>query len=136
MLSANLALGHQLRLIPGENVARMKMDLALPSADSYGTETLGRIRGQLSSDIVVLGSYLAVGQNWEEKIHLNMQVQDARSGETICAISEDGGEADLPRLVARSGDNLRQVLHITGVSENEATQVDLSLPTNSTALRF
>jgi serine/threonine protein kinase len=136
MLSADLAVGHQLRLIPGENVARMKMDLALPSADSYGTETLGRIRGQLSSDMVVLGSYFAVGQNRGEKVHVNMQVQDARTGETICAISEESGEADLPRLVAQIGDNLRQTLHITGASENEATQIHLSLPTNSTALLF
>jgi len=124
MLSADLALGHQLRLIPGENVARMKMDLGLPSADSYGTETLGRIRGRLGSDMVVLGSYLAVAQNRREKIHVNMLVQDARTGETICAISEDGGEADLPRLVAQSADSLRKILHITGISENEATQVD------------
>ena len=136
MLSTDLAVGRQLRLIPGETVARMKMELALPSADSYGTETLGRIRGQLSSDIVVLGSYLAVGQNRKEKIHVNMEVQDARTGETICAISEDSGETDLPRLVAQIGDNLRQILHIPGASENEATHVHLALPTNSTALRF
>jgi hypothetical protein len=48
MLSADLAVGHQLRMIPGENVARMKVDLALSSADTYSADTLSRIRNQLS----------------------------------------------------------------------------------------
>jgi DNA-binding winged helix-turn-helix (wHTH) protein len=38
LLSANLSAGQRLRLIPGENIARMKVDLVLPSADSYSSD--------------------------------------------------------------------------------------------------
>ena len=63
MLDAQLAAGPQLRVISSEDVARMKIDLSLPASDSYGRDTLQRIRTQLGSDIVVLGSYLDSGKN-------------------------------------------------------------------------
>jgi hypothetical protein len=57
--------------------------------------------------MVVLGSHLAVGRGGGQKIRINLQVQDARSGETIAAVSEDSIEADLADLVSRSGHRLR-----------------------------
>jgi TolB-like protein len=63
MLTTELAAGEKLRTIPGENVARMKIDLSLTDADSYAPDTLARIRKHLGSDYVVLGSYLALGKN-------------------------------------------------------------------------
>src|SRR6185369_1255406 len=40
MLSTELAAGEQVRTIPGENIARMKVDLALADTDSFGQESL------------------------------------------------------------------------------------------------
>ena len=62
MLTTELSQGDQLRTIPGESVAQMKMSLALPDAESFGQETLTRIRQNLGSDDVVMGSYLRSGQ--------------------------------------------------------------------------
>ena len=61
MLATELSQGDQLRTIPGESVAQMKLSLSLPDADSYGRETLNRIRQNLGSDDIVLGSYLPLG---------------------------------------------------------------------------
>ena len=36
MLTTELSQGDQLRTIPGENVAQMKLSLALADTDSYG----------------------------------------------------------------------------------------------------
>jgi len=136
MLAADLASGQQLRLIAGENVARMKVDLALPAADSYSAETLTKIRKHLSNDMVVLGSYLALGDNTGGKVRVNLQLQDARGGETIAVVSEDGNEADLAELVSRSGDRVRQILKIGSVSALAADQVRAALPENTEASRF
>lgn len=136
MLDAELASGQELRLIAGENVARMKVDLDLPAADSYGADTLRKIHKQLSSDMVVLGSYLAVGPSAGGKVRVNLQLQDAQSGETIAAISEDGTEADLADLVSRSGDRVRKVLRIGSVSPDGADQVRMVLPKNPEAARL
>src|SRR5579885_2905266 len=70
MLDAELASGQKLRTIPGENVWRMKRELALPAADSYAADTLSRIHRNLGSDMVVLGSYLAVGPDPGSRIRV------------------------------------------------------------------
>jgi eukaryotic-like serine/threonine-protein kinase len=136
MLDAELASGQKLRLIAGENVARMKVDLALPAADSYSADTLAKIRTRLHTDLVVLGSYLASGTSAGEKVRLNLQVQDAGTGETLAAISVDGTESDLAELVTRSGDRLRQILRIGSVSAQDADQVRKALPDNPEAARL
>jgi len=44
MLTTELAAGGRLRTVPGESISQMKINLALPDADSYGKETLSKIR--------------------------------------------------------------------------------------------
>ena len=52
-ITTELAEGEQLRTIPGEDVARMKISLSLADADTYGEDTLGRIRKNLGADYVM-----------------------------------------------------------------------------------
>ena len=137
MLDTELASGQKLRTIPGENVSRMKLELALPAADSYAADTLSRIRRNLGSDMVVLGSYLSVGADYESKLRVNLKLQDARTGETIAAISEDGTEAGLSDLVTRSGARLRAILRIEEWGTSEAAeQLRATLPENPEAARL
>jgi tetratricopeptide (TPR) repeat protein len=136
LLSADLSAGQRLRLIPGENIARMKVDLVLPSADSYSSDTLTSIRQHLGSDMVVLGSYLAVVDSPREKIRINLKVQDARTGETIAVSSEDGTQDELAQLVSRSGDSVRRTLRIGGISAYDAAQARTVLPENPEAARL
>ena len=96
MLGAELASGQQIRVIPSENIARMKLDLSLAPTDTYGQETLGKIHNHLGTDMVTSGSYLALPDGSSTKLRIVLQVQDTRTGETIAAITEDGTESDLP----------------------------------------
>src|SRR5262249_30496562 len=43
MLGAELAAGEQLRTVPGERVATVKLELSLAEADSFGRDTLTRL---------------------------------------------------------------------------------------------
>ena len=54
MLGAELASGQQIRVIPSENIARMKLDLSLAPTDTYGQETLGKIHNHLGTDMVYI----------------------------------------------------------------------------------
>jgi len=130
LLSAELAAGQQLRIIPGEDVARMKVDLTLPVAETYSRDTLSKVRSRLGSDMVVLGSYLAVGRGDGQRIRINLQVQDARTGETVAAVSEDGIEADLAKLVSRTAQKLRTLLHVKDVIPNDGANLRAVFPTN------
>jgi len=136
MLDAELASGQKVRMIAGENVARMKMDLALPPDDAYAADTLLKIRRNLGSDMVVVGSYLALGESTQRKIRVNLQLQDARTGDTLAAVSEDGTEDGLPELISRTGDQVRQILKIGDVLPGDARQIRAALPENPGAARF
>lgn len=136
MLSSDLSAGQQLRVIPSEDVARMKLDLNLPAADNYSRDTLRTIRNHLGSDIVVLGSYLAMGKDAGGRVRIDLQLQDARQGETIGVIQSDGTEAELAELVSRGGDGLRQKLGVAHATAEDARRVSASVPSNPEAARL
>jgi eukaryotic-like serine/threonine-protein kinase len=136
MLGAELASGQQIRVIPSENIARMKLDLSLAPTDTYGQETLGKIHNHLGTDMVTSGSYLAFSDGSSTKLRIVLQVQDTRTGETIAAITEDGTESDLPQLISAGGDNLRHTLGIGPLSASATHEVRASFPANSEAERL
>ena len=136
MVGAELAAGQQLRIVPSEDVTRMKLDLSLPTADSYGHDTLNKIRNHLGAGMVVLGSYLAAGKDSGGKIRLDLQLQDAKTGETVAVISQTGTESDLTDFVLRGGATLRQKLGVSDMSASDARQVQASIPANPDATRF
>jgi DNA-binding winged helix-turn-helix (wHTH) protein/tetratricopeptide (TPR) repeat protein len=130
-LMTELAAGEQLRVIPGESVARMKMELALPDVDSLGGESLARIRKNLGTDFVVVGAYAAVGAKSDGQLRLDLRLQDTRSGETTHAISETGTESHLLDLISRAGEHLREKLGVRAVTSDEAAEVAIALPSKS-----
>ncbi len=135
-LNTELASGQELRVIPDENVARLKSDLTLPTANSYGRETLEKIRAHLNADYVVLGSYLATGKDPGQKVRVNLQLQDTRTGETVGVMSQDGTEVDIAELASRSGANLRQSLGVSAVAPTAISAVRISIPKEPEAARF
>lgn len=134
MLTTELAAGGKLRTIPGETVARMKTDLVLPDAESYEKTTLSRIRSNLGADLVILGSYLALGG--PNDIRLDLRVQDAVAGETLVLVSERGKEAELLDLISRAGARLRENLGVGELPAAESEGVRASLPSNPEAARL
>jgi serine/threonine protein kinase/tetratricopeptide (TPR) repeat protein len=133
MLTTELAAGEQLRAIPGENVARMKINLSLPETDSFGQDTLERIRKNLNADEIVLGSYVPLGGG---QIRVDLRLQDTRVGEILAAASVKGDEAQVDDLVGRAGTILRERLGVGQISPAQALAVKATLPQNSDAARF
>jgi TolB-like protein len=136
MLSTELAAGGKLRTIPGENVARMKIELALTDAESLAPDTLGRIRANVGTDLVVLGAYLALGDKGGQKIRLDLRVQDAAKGETVASLTETGTEGELLDLVSRTSVRLREALGISALTAPEAVAVRASMPKDPRAAQL
>ena len=136
MLSAELAAGERLLTVPGENVARARVDLSLPSADGYSPDTLSRIRKRLGADYVIAGSYFAAEQDSGGRVRLDLRMQDARSGETIASLSEAGTEANLPDLICRVGAALREKLGLRVITTEEASGIRSVLSSNAEATRL
>lgn len=135
MLASELAAGGTLRLVSGENVARVRLDLGLAEADALADDALARVRRSLASDLVVLGSYLALGDKAGGRLRLDLRVHDARSGEALETLIENGTEADLPTLVARCGTRLRAVLGAGAASAGETRAARAAFATDPLAAR-
>ena len=136
MLTTELAAGDKLRAIPGEDIAHTRIDLSLPNVDSLGKDTLVRLRSNLGSDVVVLGSYLEMGTETAGRLRLDVRLQDAIAGETIAHLSETGTESGLLDLVSRTGAELRERLGVSSVSEIDAARIRASTSTNPEAIRL
>ncbi len=133
MLTTELSQGDQLRTIPGESVALMKASLSLPDADSFGQQTLHRIRQNLGSDDVVLGSYVPLGSG---QLRLDVRLQDTAAGVTLASVSEKGMETEIDSLVSQVGQELRGKLGVSALSDTESAAVRASLPSNPEAARL
>src|SRR5467141_3740753 len=135
-LMTELAAGEHVRAIPAESVARMKMELALPDVDSLSRDSLTRIRKNLGTDYVVVGSYATLGPKSEGQVRLDLRLQDTRSGETVGAISEAGTEVHLLDLVSRAGEELRKKLGVRAVTREEAAEIAIALPSKGQAAKL
>jgi eukaryotic-like serine/threonine-protein kinase len=135
-ITTELSAGEQLRTIPAESIARMKIELSLSDQDSLERDTLSRIGKDLGTDLVVVGSYASLGKDAGGQIRLDLRLQDTRTGEAIDALSETGTESRLFDLVAHAGARLRSDLGVSAVTRQEAAEVQIALPVNHNAARL
>jgi eukaryotic-like serine/threonine-protein kinase len=135
-LATELSAGGQLRTVSAENIARMKMELSLPDLESLDRGSLKKIRKNLGTDLVVVGSYATLAESAGGQIRLDLRLLDTSNGETLYATSETGTQANIFDLVSRAGESLRRTLGIREVTPAEAEQVALALPGNADAARL
>lgn len=135
MLTTELAAGERLRTVSGENISRVKADLGLADADAYSADTLARIQQNLGTDLVVLGSYVVVGNGDGATLRLDVRLQDSTEGETLSVVSESGKSADLFDVISRAGGRLRERLGVEAAPEATAS-VRSTLPASPEASRL
>ena len=135
-LTTELSAGEQLRTVPAENVARTKIELGLPDLDTLSKDSLIRIGTNLSTDLVVSGSYASLGKDSGGQVRLDLRLEDTRTGETMAAISETGTDSRLFELVSRAGERLREKLGVAAITREEAAGVALALPSDHFAARL
>jgi hypothetical protein len=136
MVTTELGAGEHLRTVPGENVARTRIDLSLPDADSYSRDTFDRIRKNLGADYVVLGSFFDNGKKSGGQVRVDLRLQDAAGGETMASESEVGTEASLLDLVSRAGATLRDRLGAGEITTAESASVRSAALSNPEMVRI
>jgi len=108
MLATELGQSGDLRVVPGDAVARAEVELGFAPSERLSAEARGRLRGRLGADFLVAGAYTALGAGGP--LRLDLRLEDARTAETVAAIASAGSEAELFRLVAEAGAGLREKL--------------------------
>jgi tetratricopeptide (TPR) repeat protein/class 3 adenylate cyclase len=132
MIGSQLSAGEHLLIIPSEQVTQGKIDLALPDESALGPETLSRVRDNLGSDYVVLGSFLEL----DGQVRVDLSVQDTAKGETIYTLSDAGPDNKLPEVAARVGDRLRQKLGVAEASPVDAASAKAAQSASLLATRL
>ena len=130
MLTVELAASPTLRTLPGELVARMKLELELPETGSFAEDTLRRIHRYSGADRIVSGSYFTTSG----ALRLDLRLENTTSGETLLLFTQNGQEAELPTLVANAGQRLRNALGAISAVPYEA--LDKALPHDPEAARL
>ena len=87
-------------------------------------------------DLVVFGSYVAVGEPGAGTIRLDARLQDSREGQTIALVSETSPETDVLKLVSRTGARLRERLDIDALPAAAVAEVEASQPATAEAARL
>ncbi|MFI5006723.1 MAG: protein kinase [Solirubrobacterales bacterium] len=136
MLTTELAVGEQLRVVPVETAARVSAEPGLLAADGLGGEALARLGINLGSDLVLSGSYAAFGSGSSRQIRLDVRLQNAARGETVATLAETGREADLFALVSSAGAKLRRDLGIAETPLAEVSQARAAFPVDPQATRL
>jgi serine/threonine protein kinase/tetratricopeptide (TPR) repeat protein len=136
LLSAELATGGQVRVLSGEEVARMRRELALPESESLAADTLRRIRTHSGVDLVLTGTYLALGHGASSTLRVDLRLQDALTGEAVSRLTEVGTDRELLNLLSRVGATLRERLGLTPLTTEQVHQVRRTLPASPEVTRL
>jgi serine/threonine protein kinase/tetratricopeptide (TPR) repeat protein len=135
MLATELSAGEKLRIIPAENIARMERDLSLTETNTLASDTLKRVHNYLGSDLILVGGYTTLGKASGGQLRLDVQLQDAATGETVASVAEAGSEINLFDLVSRVGSDLRHRVGAGDLATVDAAGVQASYPTTPEAAR-
>lgn len=133
MLSTELAGGGTLRIVSGEDIARVKIEMPRNTTKNLTTERLQELNRRLGSDLLIFGSYVAIGDRTRKQIRFDVRLENAKTGEMITEIAETGASTDLFDLVSRAGTRLRDKLGVSGSSPNDTVVLRASSSANTRA---
>jgi DNA-binding winged helix-turn-helix (wHTH) protein/tetratricopeptide (TPR) repeat protein len=136
MLSTELATGEKLRVVSGEEVANLRISSPWSQTTTLGRDTTTRIGTVLNSDVLVLGSYTAIGTAGNSQLRFDVSLQDARTGEVLTQIAQSGNVNDLFQVASEIGARLRQQLGVPDIKNTEQAGVLASLPLDRDSARF
>lgn len=136
MLSTELAAGDRLRIVSGEDIAALRASSPWSQTDTLGQSTASRIGTALNSDLLVLGSYAAVGKPGSRQLRIDARLQEAATGEILTEVAEVGSDEDPFHIVSSVGARMRDRLGAPALTDLEESGIQAALPSNGEAARF
>ncbi|HEX9941423.1 MAG TPA: tetratricopeptide repeat protein [Thermoanaerobaculia bacterium] len=136
MLITELSTGYKVRLVSGEEIARVKEAISLPATAGLSEGDLQQVHDLLGADMVVVGSYLSLPDKGTSRIRIDLQVLKAPEGEVLASLAEIGTEENLFDLVSLIGRRVRRSLGWAEPTPEEARAVQALQPANPEANRL
>ena len=138
LLASHLEAGSSLRVIPEDEIARMKRDLQLVEGARLSKRQLGQIRKRLSVRWVIDGSYRYKMPDDlpNSPVRLQLRMLDAATGRQVATVTGTGAIEQLGKLVSPATHDLREQAKLPQLSNLEMVQLEASLPASGKALRL
>lgn len=133
MLTTELGVGGRVRVVTGDTVARARQE---PDLASLGPDSLRRLRDVLGCDLLVVGSYVTLGEGSEERVRLDLRVLRLPEGETVATLAQVGTEREVFELASQAGGRLRQILGWGDLSPEQVRKVEALRPSSPEAARL
>ncbi|MFP5288836.1 MAG: winged helix-turn-helix domain-containing protein, partial [Thermoanaerobaculia bacterium] len=131
MLTTELSAGGRVRVASGENVARARQD-----PESLDPDALRRLHRIVGCDLLVVGTYLPLGEGEDARIRLDLRVLQLPGGDAVASLARVGTERELFELIAGTGAELRQALGLAGLSPEQARAARALQPASPEAARL
>lgn len=135
MLATELSAGGRVRVISGENVARVRRSLGNPPLRNLDSATLQKLHGLLGADLIIEGAYLVLPGK-KAQVRLDLRVLSVPAGDVVTSVAEVGEERDLFGLVARTGTHLRRSLGLADLTPTQARAAQALIPATPEAARL
>lgn len=135
MLATEIMVGRRYHVLPDELVRSARADLAVPLAGGYAEQSLETLHRRLDVDYVLSGGYLVTGSAAEPRVHLDLTLQDVRTGAPVASLAREAPVSDVPALVAKAGAGLRERLGIAPVNQGELQQIASAQPPTAEVAR-
>ena len=132
MLTTELAAQGRIRTIGGDDVQRAHHELRLPDSASPSSESLAKLSRNLNAELLVHGSYTAVGSGPALTIRVDARLEDESGRGREISVAESGSEAQLFTVVSRIGARMRAAM---GIASPPATAATAILPSDPVASR-
>jgi DNA-binding winged helix-turn-helix (wHTH) protein/tetratricopeptide (TPR) repeat protein len=115
MLATEIGVDGKLQVVADELVRSARTGLAAPTAGGYAPQSLATLRKRLNASFVLSGGYLVAGSADAPQLRLDLSLQSTKDERVRANFARDGAVAELPRLVADAGSQLRLKLGISGI---------------------
>ncbi|HEX3551977.1 MAG TPA: tetratricopeptide repeat protein [Thermoanaerobaculia bacterium] len=139
MLTTELSAGSRVRLVSGEDVARVRQSLKTSpggALEDLSEDDLAQIHRSLGADQVAVGSYLSLGARGDGRIRIDLRVLKAPGGDTAASLAVSGTEDNLFELVSLLGGKMRHDLGWADPSPEQARAAQALQPGSAEAARL
>jgi tetratricopeptide (TPR) repeat protein/TolB-like protein len=134
MLRAELAGGGNLRVVPGDAVARAELECR--TGDGTAPIDLDRLGARLGARFLLSGSFAVLSPGPDPPIRVTLSLRELRGGAPAVGFSESGRDSELFDVVARLGTRLRFSLGTRALSARDQRAVRSALPSSPEGLRL
>lgn len=136
MMTTELAAGEKLRLVPSEDVSKLRLSSPWSLTGTLSQPTTSHLGNALGADLLLMGSYMRVGVAGSQQLRLDLCLQDAKSGDILLEVAEIASDKKLFGMVSHLGGIVRNRLHIPETDEAGAMAALSAIPSNREAARL